>query len=440
MTRQLLSPYTKVLTVFIAFLFVFLVVVDMAVIRTDRRARIESVHEYVQEELELIGTYITESILRYDLSAVEQFIHQWGEKDPHVVSLTAITPQGRTLALYESGENPVRTVRIDHTMTYNGRHILDLVLVESLDEIYGEMSMMAYKLVVRSVFVVIVLGFISWLIFRAFAMKPLEREISLRKQAEAHLLQSKEGLEQAVRDRTEELESANIQLTSEIQERKTAVEMAETSLREKELLLQEIHHRVKNNLQVISGMLEIQRNRIGDNLISELLKASQYRIMSMALVHDELYRSRDLTRIDFSNYVRGLVKNLYNSYAQDPEKIRLHFLLEEVPLVVDTAIPCGLILTELITNAFKHAFPGKREGDITITFGKLDDNMFNLAVQDNGVGFPIELRPDRTSSLGLNLVNVLVELLHGDMKIRNNNGVRYEIRFPEYHEAGIGMY
>jgi C4-dicarboxylate-specific signal transduction histidine kinase len=313
--------------------------------------------------------------------------------DPLVVSITAVTPQGHTLARFESGENPAKVMRLKQTVTYEGQRLLDLVLVEDLVGIYREMAQMENRVIIRSLFLVILLGFISWSIFRVFAVKPMEREIHLRKQAERELVRTKNGLEEAVKKRTADLERTNIQLKKEIKERKKAVQMAQISLNEKEMLLQE-HSSPR----------------------------------------------QELSQIDFAGYVQSLVKNLHRSYVKDPEKVRLHFLLEKVPLVVDTAIPCGLILSELLINAFKHAFPGQREGDITISFEELIDNTFNLAIQDNGVGFPRDLDLNNTTSLGLNLVNVLVTQLHGNLRISNKNGTRYEINFPEYHEAGIGLY
>ena len=434
------STYMKALIVFISFLFVFLVVLDLIIIKNEHMSRVESMRNYLNEELELIGTYITESLLRYDFSTVEQFVNQWGKGDSQVISLEVVTPQGRTLTRYDSGQEPQRVMRFENTVTYEDQHVVDLVLVEDLEKLNSEMALMARRLIARSLMIFVVLGCMLWMIFRIFAMIPLEEEINLRKKAEEELLQVQDGLEKAVSKRTAQLESVNQQLVNEIQERKAAVELVEIALAEKDMLLQEIHHRVKNNLQVISGMLQVQLNRIKDEALSDMLKASQYRIMSMALVHDELYRSKELTRIDFSSYVRSLVENLHHSYVKSPEKIRLHFQLEDIPLVVDTAIPCGLILSELLINAFKHAFPGQREGDITIAFEELEDNSFNLSIQDNGVGFSRDLKLDDNTSLGLNLVNVLVDQLHGNLEILEQDGTRYEIHFREYHEAGTGVY
>lgn len=160
----------------------------------------------------------------------------------------------------------------------------------------------------------------------------------------------------------------------------------------------------------------------------------------MALIHEELYSSQDLQHIDFSHYVQKLADSLHRTYVADPEKVQLHFELDRTPLPVDTVIPCGLILTELLTNAFKHAFPANKKGDVTIRLKPRDTNSYFLTVQDNGVGIPLELDLEKPPSLGLKLVSILVEQLHGDMKVDNKGGTRFVISFHEYREAGTTMF
>ncbi|MGD8352833.1 MAG: histidine kinase dimerization/phosphoacceptor domain -containing protein, partial [Pseudomonadota bacterium] len=226
----------------------------------------------------------------------------------------------------------------------------------------------------------------------------------------------------------------------DITESRHSEENLRSSVMEKEVLLQEIHHRVKNNLQVISGLLDLQSYHITDAKSKEIYKESQNRVITMALIHEELYQARDLARVDYGIYIRNLAGNLFKSYAVDPEKVKLELDVEDVQLVVDTAIPCGLIINELVSNALKHAFPGDREGKVQIIFKLLDDGRYHLEVRDNGVGIPGDFDMVKTPSLGLHLVTVLVSQLAGDMEIKTEEGTSFIIDFAEYLEAGAKLY
>ena len=172
----------------------------------------------------------------------------------------------------------------------------------------------------------------------------------------------------------------------DITEGKRAEEIVKSSLREKELLLKEIHHRVKNNLQITSSLLRLQASKIADVGVKQLLRESQDRIRSMALVHDMLYRSQDLARVDFPEYVRTLVIQLFRSYNASG-RIRSAVELEPIVFGVDLAVPCGLIINELVANALKHAFPGDRKGEVRVRMNAAPDG-YTLSVRDDGVGLP----------------------------------------------------
>jgi PAS domain S-box-containing protein len=217
-------------------------------------------------------------------------------------------------------------------------------------------------------------------------------------------------------------------------------DILKASVREKEVLLQEIHHRVKNNLQVISGLLDLQSYHITDDSVKEVYKESRNRVITMALIHEELYQSRNLAQVDYGTYISNLVNNLFKSYAVDLEKVKLNIQAENVLMVVDTGIPCGLIINELITNAFKHAFPDGREGEVTIIFSQADEGRFHLEVNDDGVGIPEDIDIRKTQSLGLQLVMMLVEQLSGEMRINSDKGTSFVIEFEEYREAGAKLY
>jgi len=212
--------------------------------------------------------------------------------------------------------------------------------------------------------------------------------------------------------------------------RRRAEAQLRTSLREKEVLLQEIHHRVKNNLQVISSLLYLQSRSVEDESVLAVLQDSRSRVRSMALVHEKLYESPDLAHIDFADYVRTLVDHLIQSYEVDMRAIRLRVNVAKVLLGIDTAIPCGLIIHELVSNALKHAFPQGGGGEIHIELSR-EDNRFTLTVSDNGVGLPEGMDFRNSGSLGLQLVNTLVEQLEGTIELDRSEGTRFTIVFVE---------
>jgi PAS domain S-box-containing protein len=215
----------------------------------------------------------------------------------------------------------------------------------------------------------------------------------------------------------------------DITERKAEEGKIKASLREKEVLLKEIHHRVKNNLQIISSLLSLQSAHIRDPRALEVFKEGQGRVRSMALIHEKLYRSEDFARVDFSEYIRNLAAYLFRSYEVSAGAVSLSVRAEGMLLPVDTAIPCGLILNELVSNSLKHAFPDGRRGEISVTLRPEGDDRLTLCVADDGVGLPTGLKPHNSSSLGLQLVNTLARQLGGELAVRGGAGVEFKITF-----------
>ncbi len=232
------------------------------------------------------------------------------------------------------------------------------------------------------------------------------------------------------------------------QERLRFEEQIIAALKEKEVLLKEIHHRVKNNLQVISSLLNMQAKCIKDENTLNMFMESQNRVRSMALVHEELYQSKDMTRIDFEDYVRNLINYLFRSYGVNSNAIVARIEIKDVYLGVDMAIPCGLIINELVSNSLKYAFPvyaacvadepggsvygerSKGEGEVCISFCS-DDNKHTLIVGDNGVSFSEDIDFRNTESLGLQLVNTLTHQLDGTIELDRNSGTKFEIVFEK---------
>ncbi len=219
----------------------------------------------------------------------------------------------------------------------------------------------------------------------------------------------------------------------EITVRKRVEERLNLSLKEKEVLLKEIHHRVKNNMQIISSLLRLQSWQVKNKKMQQLYKASQDRIRSMALIHEKLYQSEDLARIDFSDYVRSLTGNLFSVYRVGMEDIDIKLDLNKLYLDVNTAIPLGLIINELVSNSLKHAFPEERVsrkgGKICLSLSSNGKGEVKLIISDNGVGLPKDFDFRKAKSLGLQLVNDLVEQLDGSLQIQRKRGTAFKITF-----------
>ena len=222
-----------------------------------------------------------------------------------------------------------------------------------------------------------------------------------------------------------------IEYVRDITERKRAEEALKASLREKEVLLKEIHHRVKNNMQVISSLLSLQARHLDDPRAIGMFKDSQHRIRSMALVHEKLYQSKDLSKIDFGQYLQNLVVYLVHSYQVDSGRVRMKIDVGDAALDINTAIPCGLIVNELVTNAIKHAFPGGRKGEVRVSLRPGPDGRFALTVGDNGVGMPKGVDFHKTDTLGMQLVTMLVSQLDGTITLIKKQGTAFRISFRE---------
>jgi PAS domain S-box-containing protein len=220
-------------------------------------------------------------------------------------------------------------------------------------------------------------------------------------------------------------------VSRDITERKCAEDELRAALREKDVLLKEIHHRVKNNMQVISSLLNLQARYIKDPEVLEIFKESQRRIRSMALIHEKLYTSRSLSQIEFSSYLRSLASTLFSSLQISPSQVELKTDLEELSFDINTAIPCGLIVNELVSNSLKHAFPGARHGEILLRLRRAAGNEYLMSVRDNGVGFPDHIDFRETESLGMQLVNMLVDQIEGRIEIEKKAGTEFRVYFKE---------
>lgn len=223
--------------------------------------------------------------------------------------------------------------------------------------------------------------------------------------------------------------AGTLSLGEDITERKKAEERLKASLEEKEVMLREIHHRVKNNMQIIVSLLRLQSRQLKGEGGKEIFKVSLNRITSMSLIHESLYKSKDLARIDFSSYIRRLTTHVFSIYAPATARISLAIEMGKVYLDINRAIPCGLIINELVTNSIKHAFSGGRKGEIIVKMNFDKKGKFKLTVSDNGIGFPAHLDFHDASTLGLQLVRDLVNQINGKIRLERNGGTRFEIKF-----------
>jgi two-component sensor histidine kinase len=204
------------------------------------------------------------------------------------------------------------------------------------------------------------------------------------------------------------------------------------SLREKEVLLREIHHRVKNNMQIISSLLSLQSILVKDKKDIEMLKDSQNRIRSMSLIHEKLYSSKNLAHINMNDYIKDLTSQIIQFYRNVSAQVALKLEAEDIWLGIDTAIPCGLIINEMVSNSLKHAFPENRKGEIRITLQKTENDDILMKVKDNGIGISDDLDFRNTKSLGLQLVSTLAESqLQGKIELNRAEGTEFIIRFKE---------
>jgi two-component sensor histidine kinase/CheY-like chemotaxis protein len=258
-----------------------------------------------------------------------------------------------------------------------------------------------------------------------FVTKPFKREeLLVRIRTHLDLRRLHVRLEQQADD----LRTANDQLQKEVFERKQAEESLRGSLREKEILLKEIHHRVKNNLAVIGSILSLQSQHVRDEKSLEIFRECENRVKSMSMVHTKLYQSKDLARIDFGAYIKELANDLFLAYRVNPEWVSLSTHTDQVDLDINKAIPLGLVVNELLSNSLKYAFPKEKKGIIEILL-QSENGRITLKVKDNGVGMAKELDFSNTKTLGLQLVMALVQQLKGIIEVQRDQGTEFLIRF-----------
>ncbi|MFM2136770.1 MAG: hypothetical protein RL021_2170 [Bacteroidota bacterium] len=223
---------------------------------------------------------------------------------------------------------------------------------------------------------------------------------------------------------------------ADITSTKSMQEQIRRSLKEKDVLLKEIHHRVKNNLQIIISLLNLQSGYIKDEATLKAVKDGQLRVRSMALVHEKFYQAEELLEINFGDYISKLCQYLYQAYGDRTDRVKVQLNVDPVGLDMDTAMPCGLLVNEIVSNSYKYGFPDGHTGTITIDFHRLDGAV-KLQIQDDGIGFPAGFEPLKAESLGMQLIQALTSQLDGNLEVERKAGAGFTVIFP-YPKAHSG--
>lgn len=322
--------------------------------------------------------------------------------------------------------------------------LLFIVLFRLLPDKKGGMSASAIPTIITIIITGTAVGWLKDLQEKLkFKSEEMRLEVQKRKGTEENLRLSYEKLEDRVRERTLELAGVNESLVKEIEERKQTEFQLTGSLNEKAVLLKEVHHRVKNNLQIISSLLNIQSSYIEDQQVVDVLKDCQLRVRSIALVHENLYQSTTLAEINVASYLSGLISHLNSTFDSLNRNldVRISVNVHEIKLGIDLAIPCGLIVNELLSNVYKHAFPHQESGEIRIELIKQDDGKLLLEVEDNGIGLDEDFDINKFTSLGMHLIHSLTDQMNGELTLNSSQGTKVSILFsdkiPEYETSGL---
>jgi two-component sensor histidine kinase len=258
-----------------------------------------------------------------------------------------------------------------------------------------------------------------------------------QEEAEAALKRAKETLERTVQERTAELNALTAELRADIahrqqieQELRDSQARLQATIQEKEVLLAEVYHRIKNNLQVISSLLDLQADMVEDPQVRALFEDSQQRIQAVALVHESLSQASNVARIPAAQYIQRLSTQVFQAYTPPGDRITLDIQVDPIWIEVRNAVPCGLLVNELLSNSLKYAFPGDQGGEITIALRATPEGHMVLVIHDTGVGFPAHMDFRHTNSLGLQLVCLLTEQLGGSIDLDRTSGTRWTLRFP----------
>ena len=407
-----------------AILVLFLFLVYVLVVPHQRNMLVDLGKSQVDHELLIISNAAIEALIRKDYMIVQIFLYKWGEKNENIITVDASTPNGFMLAEYKRKAPPeTETYLIKREVIYEGRHLLTIEVLADYTSVNKIIKGLNLRIYLASAIFMLVMGLTLWYSQKKIALMPMQMEITRRKEAEEKLQKAHDELENRVRERT-------IELKNELAVRIKAEEESKKSLAEKEVLLKEVHHRVKNNMAIISSLLRLQSSYIDDEKYMDMFKESRSRITSMALVHEKLYQTQDFSKIDLNDYILTLVQSIRNTFGRDRE-YNINTDVDNISLDIDILIPCGLIINEILTNSFKHAFNDREKAEINITIRRLEAGNIALTISDNGKGLPDGFDIADSTGLGLQLVNTLAEQIDGTLEIKSEKGAELKLVFPE---------
>lgn len=311
-----------------------------------------------------------------------------------------------------------------------------LTLIASQEEIYQRFNTLIINNLIMNLIYTILIAVCYFFIIQHLVTKHLSKMAEFTAGFNLNLLDQPMVLNRQKNPEDELFQVVNAfnhmreRLIEDVEKLRLAEKNIATSLVEKEVLLRELYHRTKNNMQVICSLLALQKSHSKDPQAQDIFQVIENRIMAMALVHKNLYLSKNLSRLDLRDYVTDLAKQVLNSYQLIAQRVKLSFNIDSVQVIFDTAIPCGMILNELITNTLKHGFPDNREGEITIQIKALGNGEIEIYFKDNGVGMPPDFDISQSKSLGVQIIYNLGESqLQGKVSFENDQGTVCRVKF-----------
>lgn len=345
---------------------------------------------------------------------------------------------------FNSDDFIIRKSRVE----YNQDEVGSIIFVMSKDSIAKEVLRNSLAVVLLLLFLSVIISVTMIVLFRKHVMVPLVNlDNSAKKIADGALdtfidTSSLDELGQLAKTFSQMMQNIRTitasrdELNSEITERKRAEKIIKENLKEKEVLLKEVHHRVKNNLQLIQSLLRLQINTVNSDALKKPLVESTNRIKAMSLIHETLYRSDNMGNLDADDYFKSIIRHLLKIYQRNDFDVEIDIEVHPIDLEMDSCVSCGLILNELVSNALKHAFNQSTGGKLSIRFTEKTPNQAVLTIMDDGCGLPPELIIEESDSLGLKIVNLIViGQLEGTLTVNQNQGTRIDIHFPLHNNT-----
>lgn len=388
--------YRRAVLIFAAFFVIFMLFIDLMVLYHQNELLMSGLKRQTRYESDYLSGLVKEKMTAGDLEGLQSRMKDWIDGHSDIVGVTVTGADDALMAEHGTVARGKNIFIRESRVKQNGRPLGAVRLYYDYSELTSVMNKTSIQLFATTFVLSVMLVLALWYVLRRMALLPLEHEIEARENAELKM---------------------------------------KSTLDEKSVLLKEVHHRVKNNMQIIASLLRLQARSLPETELLDTLRESENRIESMSMIHEALYMSENMSKIDFGYYVDKITNNLFRTYGVHPEKIRLNKEIHNLALGIDVAVPCGLIINELISNSLKYAFPDDRSGEILISLNEKDTgsngNSYELRVSDDGAGMPEGVDIDDTETLGLQLVSTLAGQMHGKMRVNSTNGTSFIIDFED---------